>query len=127
MFSNFLTDSSQTELLRPQNVRMPIRLSTAEREAILAPVPRCNEWGPAAVPAAPEVAVGRGDGGRTVAQRSHLISRHLVAQEAIEEDAGRDALVCLPRRCLSSPKDQGGLGIQDLEVKNTALLGNWLF
>jgi hypothetical protein len=25
------------------------------------------------------------------------------------------------------PKDQGGLGIQDLEVNNTALLGNWLF
>jgi hypothetical protein len=26
-----------------------------------------------------------------------------------------------------SPKDQGGLGIHDLEVKNTALLGKWLF
>jgi hypothetical protein len=26
-----------------------------------------------------------------------------------------------------SPKDQGGLGIPDLEVKNTALLGKWLF
>jgi hypothetical protein len=25
------------------------------------------------------------------------------------------------------PKDQGGLGIHDLEVKNTALLGKWLF
>jgi hypothetical protein len=25
------------------------------------------------------------------------------------------------------PKDQGGLGIKDLEVKNTALLGKWLF
>jgi hypothetical protein len=25
------------------------------------------------------------------------------------------------------PKDQGGLGIQDLEVKNRALLGKWLF
>jgi hypothetical protein len=25
------------------------------------------------------------------------------------------------------PKDQGGLGIQDLEVKNTTLLGKWLF
>jgi hypothetical protein len=24
------------------------------------------------------------------------------------------------------PKDQGGLGIQDLEVKNAALLGKWL-
>jgi hypothetical protein len=24
-------------------------------------------------------------------------------------------------------KDQGGLGIHDLEVKNTALLGKWLF
>jgi hypothetical protein len=28
---------------------------------------------------------------------------------------------------LCRPKDQGGLGIQDLEVKNTALLGKWLF
>jgi hypothetical protein len=26
-----------------------------------------------------------------------------------------------------SPKDQGGLGVHDLEVKNTALLGKWLF
>jgi hypothetical protein len=26
-----------------------------------------------------------------------------------------------------SPKDQGGLGIHYLEVKNTALLGKWLF
>jgi hypothetical protein len=26
-----------------------------------------------------------------------------------------------------SPKDQGGLGIHDLEVKNIALLGKWLF
>jgi hypothetical protein len=26
-----------------------------------------------------------------------------------------------------SPKDQGGFGIHDLEVKNTALLGKWLF
>jgi hypothetical protein len=26
-----------------------------------------------------------------------------------------------------SPKDQGGLGIHDLEVKNTVLLGKWLF
>jgi hypothetical protein len=25
------------------------------------------------------------------------------------------------------PKDQGGLGIHDLEVKNKALLGKWLF
>jgi hypothetical protein len=25
------------------------------------------------------------------------------------------------------PKVQGGLGIHDLEVKNTALLGKWLF
>jgi hypothetical protein len=28
---------------------------------------------------------------------------------------------------MCSPKDQGGLGIHDLEVKNTALLGQWLF
>jgi hypothetical protein len=26
-----------------------------------------------------------------------------------------------------TPKDQGGLGIHDLQVKNTALLGKWLF
>jgi hypothetical protein len=26
-----------------------------------------------------------------------------------------------------SPKDQGGFGIYDLKVKNTALLGKWLF
>jgi hypothetical protein len=26
-----------------------------------------------------------------------------------------------------SPKDHGGLGIHNLEVKNTALLGKWLF
>jgi hypothetical protein len=25
------------------------------------------------------------------------------------------------------PKDQGGLGIHDLEVKNMGLLGKWLF
>jgi hypothetical protein len=25
------------------------------------------------------------------------------------------------------PKDQGGLGIHDLEIKNRALLGKWLF
>ena len=25
------------------------------------------------------------------------------------------------------PKDQGGLGIHDLNVKNSALLGKWLF
>jgi hypothetical protein len=25
------------------------------------------------------------------------------------------------------PKDQGGLGVHDLEVKNSALLGKWLF
>jgi hypothetical protein len=28
---------------------------------------------------------------------------------------------------MCSPKDQGGLGIHNLEVKNTALLGKWLF
>jgi hypothetical protein len=26
-----------------------------------------------------------------------------------------------------TPKEQGGLGIHDLQVKNTALLGKWLF
>jgi hypothetical protein len=30
-------------------------------------------------------------------------------------------------RIVCSLKDQGGLAIQDLEVKNAALLGKWLF
>jgi hypothetical protein len=51
----------------PQNVRMLIRLSTTEREAILASMPRCDEWGPAVVPAAPEVAIGGADEDLTVA------------------------------------------------------------
>jgi hypothetical protein len=29
--------------------------------------------------------------------------------------------------CCVLSKDQGGFGIHDLEVKNTALLGKWLF
>jgi hypothetical protein len=28
---------------------------------------------------------------------------------------------------MCSPKDKGELGVRDLEVKNTALLGKWLF
>jgi hypothetical protein len=28
---------------------------------------------------------------------------------------------------VGSPKDQGGLGIHDLEVKNTSLIGKWHF
>jgi hypothetical protein len=30
-------------------------------------------------------------------------------------------------KVLSQPKNQGGLGIHDLSIKNTALLGKWLF
>jgi hypothetical protein len=79
---------------------MLIRLSMEEREAILASMPRCNEWVPAAVLAAPEVAASRVDKDLTMAQRSHLITRLLVAQEAIEEDEGPDALVRHPQWCL---------------------------
>jgi hypothetical protein len=43
--SKFLTGSSQTELLRPQRVCMLIGLSTAKREAIIASMPLCDEWG----------------------------------------------------------------------------------
>jgi hypothetical protein len=31
------------------------------------------------------------------------------------------------RSVVCRAKDQGGLGIQDLEIKNRALLGRWLF
>jgi hypothetical protein len=30
-------------------------------------------------------------------------------------------------RVVCRPKDQGGVGIHDLEVKNAAFLGKWLF
>jgi hypothetical protein len=63
-------------------------------------MPHCDEWGPAAVPAALEVAAGGADDDLTVAQRSRLIGRLLVAQEAIEEDEGSDALVHLTWRRL---------------------------
>jgi hypothetical protein len=56
--------------------------------------------GPATNPAAPEVAIRGADEDLTVAQRSRLIGRLLMAQEAIDEDEGLDALVRLPRRCL---------------------------
>jgi hypothetical protein len=98
--SNFLTSGNQTELLRPLRVRALIQLSAAEREAIIASMPLCDEWGPTTSPMAPEVAAGGADKDLTTAQRSRLIGRLLVAQEAIEEDEGPDALVCLPRRRL---------------------------
>jgi hypothetical protein len=72
---------------------MLIRLSTVEREAILALMPHCDEWGHAVVPAAPEVTTGGADEELTVAQRIHLIGRLLVPQEAIEKEEGLDALV----------------------------------
>jgi hypothetical protein len=43
--SNFLTGSIQTKLLRPKRVRTLIRLSAIEREAIVASMPLCDEWG----------------------------------------------------------------------------------
>jgi hypothetical protein len=98
--SNFLTCSNQTELLRPQRIRALIWLEAKERAAIIASMPLCEEWGPIAVPAAPEVAVGAAGKELTMAQRSHLVNRLLAAQEAIEEGEGSDALAHLPRRRL---------------------------
>jgi hypothetical protein len=72
---------------------MLIRLSTVEREAILALMPHCDEWSHAAVRVALEDATRGADEELTMAQRIHLISRLLVAQEAIEKDKGSDALV----------------------------------
>jgi hypothetical protein len=100
MISNFLTGGNQIELLRPQNVCMLNQLSTMECEANLASMPCCDEWGPTAVPAAPEVTAKGADEDLAVAQRSRLIGRLLMAQDAIEEDEASDALVCLPRRRL---------------------------
>jgi hypothetical protein len=99
--SNFLTGSNQTELLRPRWIRALIRLDAEERAAIIASMPLCDEWGPVAAPAAPEVAAGGGDKELTTAQRSRLVNRLLVDQEAIEEGEGPDALVHLPRRRLT--------------------------
>jgi hypothetical protein len=77
-----------------------IRLSAAEREAIVTSMPLCDEWGPPAAPAAPEVAAGGADGDLTTVEKSRLVGRLLVDQEAIEEDEGTYALVHLPQRRL---------------------------
>jgi hypothetical protein len=61
---------------------MLIRLSAAEHEAIIASMPLCDEWCLATAPVAPEVAAGGADEDLTIAQRSRLIGRLLVAQEA---------------------------------------------
>jgi hypothetical protein len=42
-------------------------------------------------------------------------------------DSEKEKYRLAKRSVVCSPKDQGGLGICDLEVKNTALLGKWLF
>jgi hypothetical protein len=78
MVPNFLIGGDQKELLRPQGVHMLIRLSTAEREAILASMPHCDEWGHVAVPAAQEVATRGADEDRTMVRRSHLFGHILV-------------------------------------------------
>jgi hypothetical protein len=65
--SNFLTGSSETELLRPQRVRMLTRLSIAKCEAIIVSMPLCDEWGPTAILAAPKVAIRGADEDLTVA------------------------------------------------------------
>jgi hypothetical protein len=63
-------------------------------------MPCCEEWGIAATLVALGMdTVGAGEG-LTMVQRSHLITRLLVAQETIEEGEGSDALVHLPRQCL---------------------------
>jgi hypothetical protein len=54
--SNFLTGAHQTELLRPQRVRVLIRLETDEHAAIIMSMPLCDEWGLIAAPVAPKVA-----------------------------------------------------------------------
>jgi hypothetical protein len=63
-------------------------------------MPLCDEWGFVAAPAAPEVAAREGSKELTMAQRSRLVHRLLVAQETIEEDEGTDTLVHLPWRRL---------------------------
>jgi hypothetical protein len=54
----------------------------ADREAILASTPRCNECGLVAAPAAPEVAAGGAAKNLSVEQRCHLVARVLVSKEA---------------------------------------------
>jgi hypothetical protein len=98
--SNFLTSSNQTKLLRPQRIRALIWLDTEECTTIIMSMPLYNEWGPIAAPAAPEVAARGADEELIMAQRSHLVNRLLVDQEAIEEGEGLDTIVHLPRRCL---------------------------
>jgi hypothetical protein len=98
--SNFLTGGNQTELLRPQRIRALIRLEVKEHAVIIASMPLCDEWGLVAAPVAPEVAARGANEELTTSQRSRLVNRLLMAQEAIEEHEGPDALVHLPRWCL---------------------------
>jgi hypothetical protein len=63
-------------------------------------MPLWDVWGPAAAPTAPEVAAGGADKDLTTSQRNCLIGGFLMAQEAIEDEEGPDALVRLPRRRL---------------------------
>jgi hypothetical protein len=98
--SNFLTRGNQMELLRPQRIHALIQLEAEECAAIIASMPLCDEWGLVAAPAAPEVAAREANEELTTVQRSHLVNCLHVAQEAIEEGEGPDALVHLPRRRL---------------------------
>jgi hypothetical protein len=95
--SNFLTGSNQTKLLIPQRICALIRLEAEEHMAIIASAPLCDEWGLSAAPAAPEVATRGENEELTMAQRSRLVNRLLVAQETNEEGKGTNALVHLPR------------------------------
>jgi hypothetical protein len=54
--SNFLVMWKQEALIRPRGIRPLILLSMEERNAILASMAHCNEWGHVAAPAAPIVA-----------------------------------------------------------------------
>jgi hypothetical protein len=54
-------------------------------------------------------------------QLDHFLSKYFCQQDSEKKKCRHDkwSIVCFP-------KDQGGLGVHDLEVKNRALLGKWL-
>jgi hypothetical protein len=68
--SNFLVGGNQMELSISWGVHLLIWLCAAEREAILASMPRCDERGLTAVSAVPGVTIVGADEDLTVTQRS---------------------------------------------------------
>jgi hypothetical protein len=44
-----------------------------------------------------------------------------------QEDSEKKKYRLVKWSVICTPKDQGGLGIHDLQVKNTTLLGKWLY